>query len=80
MKKRVETVITIDTAWRDKGEIDIILPEDVTDYMVYEYDCSESLFIVRKGKLLEYDINENKFIECGEMKPSILENVMKHVI
>lgn len=78
MKKRVETIVTIDTTWRDKGEIDIILPEDVTDYMVYEYDTSESLFIVRKGKLLEYDINENKFIECGELKESILEKTMKY--
>lgn len=78
MKKRVETVVTIDTTWRDKGEIDIILPEDVTDYMVYDYDSSEILFIVRQGKLFEYDINDGKFVEAGEMKPSILEKTMKY--
>ena len=84
MKTRFETIVTIDIAWRagkDENElIDIILPEETTDYMVTEYDCSETLYIVKKNKLYVYDINEKDFIQCGERKETLSTKIIKNSI
>ena len=68
MKTRTETIVTIDLAWAtDKlpSNIDIILPEGVSDWFVYDYDCHEILYIVVNGKIYSYDYNEEKFKPCG---------------
>lgn len=73
MKTRSEIVITIDEAWAG-GEKDIILPSDATDFMVTDYDGAESLYIVKDGKLYEYE--EGNFIKCGSMQ-SELSKIVK---
>ena len=82
MKTRIETIVTIDIAWRaDKNEndlIDIILPEEATDYMVTEYDCSETLYIVKNSKLYEYDINKKDFIQCGKRRETLSTKIIKN--
>lgn len=84
MKTRFETIVTIDIAWRadkDGNElIDIILPEEATDYMVTEYDGSETLYIVKNNKLYEYDINKKDFIQCGERKETLSTKIIKNSI
>ena len=84
MKTRFETIVTIDIAWRaGKGEnelIDIILPEETTDYMVTEYECSETLYIVKNNKLYEYDINKKDFIQCGERRENLSTKIIKNSI
>lgn len=84
MKTRFETIVTIDIAWRaskDGNElIDIILPEETTDYMVTEYDGSETLYIVKNNKLYQYDINEKDFIQCGERKETLSTKIIKNSI
>lgn len=73
MKTRSEIVITIDKTWAG-GEEDIILPDEVTDFMVTDYDTSETLYIVKGGLLYEYD--DGKFVKCGLMKNE-LKNILK---
>lgn len=84
MKTRFETIVTIDISWRaDKDEnelIDIILPEETTDYMVTEYDGSETLYIVKNNKLYVYDINKKDFIQCGERKETLSTKIIKNSI
>ncbi len=67
MRTRQETIVTIDLGWTaeddDHREVDIILPEGVTDWIVTEYDGAESLYYVKDGKI--YD-EEGKHV--GEMK------------
>lgn len=68
MKTRTETIVTIDLAWKsDKSpsDIDVILPEDVSDWFVFEYDCVEILYIVKNGKIYRYDVSEESFKPCG---------------
>lgn len=59
MRTRTETVVSIDRAWAaaddNNSEIDIILPEDATDWFVTEYDGCESLWYVKDGKLYNED-------------------------
>ena len=67
MKTRIETIVSIDLAWKSQNNelVDIILPENTSDYMVTEYDGSETLYIVQNGSLFEYDANDHKFIPTG---------------
>lgn len=55
MRTRTETVVSIYKAWAasdaNNREIDIILPQDATDWFVTEYDGCESLWYVKDGKL-----------------------------
>lgn len=81
MKTRVETIVTIDRAWAAKEgqeEIDIILPQNATDWMVTEYDCVETLYVVINGKLHQYNLEKRIFEECGENKPSILSKCITY--
>lgn len=81
MKTRVETIVTIDLAWRHNGEkIDIILPEYTSDYIVTEYDGSETLYIVQNGKILEYDINKHKFIPAGIISSNKNTEIMQKCV
>lgn len=84
MKTRFETIVTIDISWRagkDENElIDIILPKEATDYMVTEYDGSETLYIVKNNKLYVYDINKKDFIQCGERKETLTTKIIKNSI
>lgn len=47
MKTRTETVVTISTGWGGSDEKDFIIPEDVTDWFVTDYDGLESLWYVK---------------------------------
>lgn len=64
---RTETVITYDRFWATpKGErssVDVVLPQTATDWMVVDYDGSETLYIVEDGKIKRHE--NNNFIPCG---------------
>lgn len=68
---RKEYVVTYYRAWQtpdgERDEIDVVLPETATDFMVTNYDGAETLFIVENGKIKEYDDSLHNFIACGEM-------------
>lgn len=56
MKTRLETIITICKEYGGAETKEIILPEGVTDYIVFDYDGYESLFFVINGKLYNEDM------------------------
>lgn len=81
MKTRVETIVTIDLAWRKDGkEIDVILPADTTDYIVTDHDGSESLYIVQNGIILIYDIDEHEFVKAGIISTNKHNELMKQCV
>lgn len=68
---RTETVVTLENAWTAKeGEpetTDVILPQGVTDWFVYNYDGYEILYYTLGGKL--YSGREHKRIDhAGRIK------------
>ena len=75
MKTRIETVITISKDYGGGDEKEIILPDNVTDYIVFDYDGYETLYYVINGKLYNEDkqrvdhegnkIEESKIINVG---------------
>ena len=80
MKTRVETIVTIDLSWAANGGeelIDVILPEGTTDYLVTEYDLSESLYIVKQGTIYMYDVDEKCFKKAGLISTNEHNNLMK---
>ena len=65
---RKETVITYDRTWAtpegERSEIDVVLPQTATDWMITEYDGSETLYIVEHGKIKRHE--GNNFVICRE--------------
>ncbi len=67
MRVRKETVITYHRAWAtpdgEREEVDVVLPKTATDWMVTDYDGSETLYIVEDGKIKCYE--DYNFVPCG---------------
>ena len=68
---RKEFVVTYDRAWQtpdgERNEIDVVLPQTASDFMITHYDGAETLYIVENGKIKVYDDSIHNFIVCGEM-------------